>query len=138
MLRRDFLLLSAAVTLAPPMARAAGGTPYSPGLVERLLGEGRTVFVDFYTTWCTTCRAQGRAITALRAENPAYDAAIAFVDVDWDIHAGSALARGLAVPGRSTLVALKGGRELGRLVAVTDRGAIRGLLDTALAAAGAG
>jgi len=96
------------------------------------------VFVDFHTTWCSTCRAQGRAITALRAENPAYDAAIAFVDVDWDLHAASPLARRLAVRGRSTLVVLKGERELGRLVAVTDRAAIRALLDTALAAAGAG
>lgn len=135
MLRRDFLLLSAAVTLAAPMALAAGGTPYSPGLVDRLLAEGRTVFVDFYTSWCSTCRAQGRAIEALRAANPAYDAAIAFVDVDWDRFASSDLARRLAIPRRSTLVALKGNRELGRLVAVTDRAAIGALLDAALAAA---
>jgi len=45
------------------------------------------------------------------------------------------LTQRLATPRRSTLVALKGEQELGRLVAVTDRAEIQALLDTALTAA---
>lgn len=136
--RRDFLLLTAAVPLALPAAARAGALAYAPGLVDRLLAEGRTVFVDFTASWCSTCRAQARVIAALKAETPAYEAAIAFVDVDWDRYGGSDLARRLAIPRRSTLVVLKGDRELGRLVAATGRAEIKALLDTALAAATAG
>ncbi len=133
--RRDFLLLTAAVTLAAPApARAAGGIPYTPGAVDRALAEGKTVFLDFTASWCGTCRAQARVIAALRAENPAYDA-ITFIDVDWDSYARAEITRRLNVPRRSTLIALKGDRELGRIVAGTGRAEIKALLDAALAAA---
>jgi len=89
--RRDFLLLSAFVTLAPPMVRAdepANMAAYSPELLAAELKAGKTVFLDFNATWCTTCAAQGRAIDALRAANPAY-AAVSFINVDWDTWSGA-------------------------------------------------
>jgi thiol:disulfide interchange protein len=133
--RRDFLMLSAAVTLAAPTAaRAAGGTPYTPGAVDRALAEGKTVFLDFTASWCSTCRAQARVIEALRAEEPAY-AALTFIDVDWDTYSGAEITRRLNVPRRSTLIALRGDREIGRIVAGTGRDEIKALMDAALAAA---
>jgi thioredoxin 1 len=134
MQRRSFLALGTAALILPGIARAGIGTPYSPGLVDKELAAGRTVFLDAYTDWCSTCAAQERAITALREENPAYDA-ISFVALDWDVHSGSELAQRLRIPRRSTLIVLKGNQELGRLVAQTSRAAIKDLLDTALAAA---
>lgn len=136
--RRDFMLLSAAVTLTAPMAQAdepANMAVYSPELLTTELKAGKTVFLDFNATWCSTCAAQGRAIDALRAGNPAYGA-ISFINVDWDTWGGGDLVAQLNIPRRSTLVVLKGNQELGRIVADTSKAAIKALMDTALAAAG--
>ncbi len=84
--RRDFLLLTAAATLAPALSRAAP-LAYAPGLVEQRLAAGETLFLDFTASWCTTCAAQARVLAALKAENPAYEAAVTFIDVDWDLYA---------------------------------------------------
>jgi thiol:disulfide interchange protein len=93
------------------------------------------VFLDFKASWCSTCAAQERVITALRAENPAYDQAISFINVDWDQWGDGDLVQSLNIPRRSTLVVLKGDQELGRIVAGTAEDEIKALLDLALAAA---
>lgn len=134
MLRRTLLVSSAALALTGP-ALAASGQAYRRGLVEEELAAGKTVFIDFYTDWCVTCRAQGKAIRDVLAENPAYEANISFIKVDWDKHAQSPLAARLNIPRRSTLVVLRGDRELGRIVAGTRKAEIKALMDTALAAA---
>lgn len=132
--RRTFLVTSASLIAAGP-ALAANGKAYKKGLVEAELAAGKTVFVDFYTDWCSTCRAQGTKIRKLMAENPAYEANISFIKVDWDQHSGSTLARRLNIPRRSTLVVLRGDQELGRVVASTSTEKIKALMDTALNAA---
>lgn len=130
--RRAFFASAAALTVAGP---ALAQVDYVPGLVDKELAAGKTVFVDFAARWCTTCRAQERKINALKSDNPAYEANITFVRVDWDDHGNGELANRLNIPRRSTLVVLKGDEELGRIVAGTRTEEIKGLLDTALAAA---
>lgn len=132
--RRDFLLACAVVTLAMPLA-ARAATDYSPELLAAELGAGKTVFLDFKASWCSTCAAQERVITALREENPAYDQAISFINVDWDQWGEGDLVQSLNIPRRSTLVVLKGDQELGRIVAGTARDEIKALMDLALEAA---
>ena len=134
MQRRQFLTTSVAFVTAGS-AFAASGQAYRRGLVDEELAAGKTVFVDFYTDWCSTCRAQGKIIRELIASNPAYEQNISFVKVDWDRHAQSKLASRLNIPRRSTLVVLKGDEELGRIVAGTRKKDIKALMDTALAAA---
>lgn len=138
MQRRDFLVISGAAALMPMAARAGNGvgTAYQPGMVEAALAEGKTVFLDFYTTWCGTCDRQERVINALKAENPAYGETITFIKVDWDQHSRSDLAQRLRIPRRSTLVVLRGDAEIGRLVAETAEDRIKGLLDAALTVSG--
>lgn len=137
--RRDFLLLTATVSLAAPMAAqtalAAPPVPYAPGMVRSALKQGKVVFLDFHATWCSTCAAQTRVIDALRAGDPAYDKAIDFVVVDWDRFKDSDIARRLKVRQRATLIVLKGDRVLGRLDWETGRAKIKALMDTAVAAA---
>ena len=133
MIRRDFLLLSAAAMVASPAI--AGTVDYKPGLVDRELAAGKTLFLDFKTSWCSTCAAQERVINALRSANPDYDRHILFVDIDWDLYQTDPLTRSLAIPRRSTLVALKGDRELGRIVAGTSQSVIQELMDVALSVA---
>ncbi|MBY6202905.1 thioredoxin family protein [Maritalea mobilis] len=134
MTRREIFLGASALVLAPMAASAqsAAMIDYEPGLPERLLAEGHTVLLDFAASWCSTCRAQGRIIEALRAQNPAYDAAITFVRVDWDTYGQSEFAILLGVPRRSTLIMLRGEDELGRIIASTREDDIRALLDTAV------
>lgn len=134
--RRHFLAATAAtLALVPAAARANYGTPYTPGLVDRELAAGKTVFVGFSADWCTTCKAQERRLNVLMEANPAYRDAITFIRVDWDDYRGDELTQRLNIPRRSTLVVLKGDAELGRIVAGTREAEIKGLLDTALQAA---
>ena len=132
--RRSFLALSTA-SLSMPLAARAEFLDYTPGLVQERLAAGDTVFLDFTATWCSTCRSQGRTIRALKDENPAYDQAVTFIDVDWDTYGRSDLAQSLQIPRRSTLVVLKGDQELGRIVAQTGKSEIKALMDTALSVA---
>jgi thioredoxin 1 len=131
--RRTFLTLVPAAALMPALARAA--LDYTPGLVAERLAAGDTVFLDFKASWCTTCAAQERVIGALKGENPAYEEAITFINVDWDLYADDPLTTGLNIPRRSTLVVLRGDQELGRIVAGTSRDDIKALMDLALQAA---
>jgi thioredoxin 1 len=135
MQRREFLSLAASLTVLPFAARAGDAILYTPGAAEAAMDEGKIVLLDFWASWCSTCAAQERVLADLKAENPAYEQTITFFVVDWDQHGNGELSKALNIPRRSTLVALKGRQELGRIVAGTSRADIKALLDTALAAA---
>lgn len=137
--RRTLLLASAAsLAFAPSTLRAEMAKLfYTPGLAEKDMADGKVILLDFWASWCSTCRTQVRVMDALRAENPAYDKAIRFITVDWDEYGTGELAQKLQIPRRSTLVLLKGEQELGRTVAGTSKTEIKALLDAGLAAAGA-
>ncbi|WP_136442856.1 thioredoxin family protein [Pacificoceanicola onchidii] len=134
--RRDFLILTGAAT-ALPLTASAASMDYKPGLVSKHLKAGDTVFLDFKASWCSTCAAQERVINALKKQNPAYEQSIVFIDVDWDQYGKSDLVKSLKIPRRSTLVALKGDQELGRIIAQTSQSSIKALMDAALGAASA-
>lgn len=133
--RRKLMINATALLILPALPVLASSANYTPGLVDRQLAEGKTLFVDFRTSWCVTCAAQKRVIEALRSGNPAYDQTLSFVDVDWDIYSKDALSKRLKIPRRSTLVVLKGNQELGRIVAGTSKKDIKALMDIALQAA---
>jgi thioredoxin 1 len=133
--RRNFLAMTASLTLFPLASRAVAATMYTPGAAEAAMDAGKTVLLDFWASWCSTCAAQERVLAALKAENPAYEQNIAFFVVDWDEYGKGDLSKALNIPRRSTLVALKGRQELGRIVAGTSKEDIKALLDMALASA---
>ncbi len=137
--RRQILALTATTAMAaaflPSATMAAETVNYTPGLIERALADGKTVFVDYAADWCSTCARQERIISALRSENPAYNERIMFVRVDWDDYGQHDVSTSRNIPRRSTLLVLKGDQELGRIVAGTDTDTIRALMDTALTAA---
>jgi len=138
MQRRTFVTLAASGLILPTLslpALAGKRVFYTPGLAETAMADGKVVFLDFWTNWCSTCAAQERVISGLRADNPAYDAQITFITVDWDKYASGELSKALKIPRRSTLVALNGKTELGRIVAGTARKDIQALMDLALATA---
>ncbi|WP_420334007.1 thioredoxin family protein [Roseibium sp.] len=136
--RRRFLVTTAGAaltaTLLPTTAFANGMVDYAPGLIQKHLAAGKTVFVDYAASWCSTCARQERVISALRAANPAYDQTMVFVRVDWDAYGGHEVTTSRKIPRRSTLLVLKGDQELGRIVAGTSEQQIKALLDTGLQA----
>ena len=131
MQRRDFLALTAAVSLMPMAARAQF-VAYTPGLAEEAMARGDRIILDFYATWCSTCARQQRVMEELRAQNPAYDQNLTLIHVDWDEYGDGELSRRFNVPRRSTIIALKGAQELGRTVAGTSVSDIQALFDLAL------
>ena len=130
--RRHFLITSTALAVLPMAANAQmapeGWMDYEPGLIQSLLNEGKTVFVDYSATWCSTCKAQERAITDIRAATDKYETMV-FVRVDWDEYGRHAVTTSRKIPRRSTLLVLKGSEELGRIVAGTRVADIQALMD---------
>lgn len=136
MKRRDFILSASAFTAVSALGGVANAaTAYTPGLVDQELAAGKTVFLDFKASWCTTCAAQERVMDRLKAADPGYEKSITFIAVDWDEYGRSDLVKRLKVPRRSTLIVLKGDAELGRIVAGTKEADIKALMDAALKAA---
>ncbi|MCC0075859.1 MAG: thioredoxin family protein [Rhodobacter sp.] len=129
--RRDFLTLTAAVTLAPMAARAQF-IDYTPDLLEAAMQRGDRIILDFYATWCGTCARQQRVMADLRAANPAYDANLTLIHVDWDTWKDSDIVTWFNIPRRSTILALKGDEELARTVAGTSVAEIQAIFDAAL------
>jgi len=132
-LSRRWLIFSSvvvlgALVLSPAMAATI---PYSPDAFSAAKASGKPFILDFFADWCTTCAAQHRVLDKLRAKNPAYDA-IPFVQVDWDAEEHGPLVRAMHVPRRSTLIVLKGDKELGRIIAETSEDKIAALLKLAL------
>jgi len=61
----SLLMLTAALGWAWPRVASAEGVvwqKWSPELVEKLRGEGRTVYVDFTARWCATCQTNKAAV----------------------------------------------------------------------------
>lgn len=131
--RRILLLSAPALVLAGPLC-ADERTFYAPGMAEAAMAAGEVVILNFWTDWCSTCAAQERVIADLMAEESDYARKVRFIVVDWDKHGDGSLSRALKIPRRSTLVALKGQREIGRIVAGTGKPEIKALFDAALAA----
>jgi thiol-disulfide isomerase/thioredoxin len=135
MKRRIFLSAVFSILITSQVGYAKERIFYSPGLAEAAIEEEKVVFLDFWTNWCTTCVAQDRVIRELRSSNQTYDSRITFITVNWDQYSDAQISKRLKVLRRSTLIAMKGSKELGRLVAATSRKDIKELMDKALLAA---
>ena len=130
--RRSFLLTAAATAL-PLGAQAYPAEPFTPALWRDLRDQDRTVIFNYRAAWSLTCQIKADLIADALAENPAYQR-LTFIDVDWDTFGRSQLTERLRVERRSTLLVMKRGEEVARLVNEPYARRVRALLDTALAA----
>lgn len=130
--RRAFLLLSTAA-LIPGTAFAYPAQEFSPAVWSDLRDTDQTVILNYRATWSLTCQIKADLIAEALADNPSYGQLL-FVDVDWDTFGRSQLTERLKVKRRSTLLVMKNGKEVARLVNEPYARRVRALLDTALAA----
>ena len=125
--------LSLLFVAVPMVAQAeTGWTMYKPGLVKSAIIKGETLLLSYLSSWWGTCTRQKSVLKKLRASYPQYEKSITFVLIDWDTFGSHAVTTSREIPRRSTLVLIKGGTEIGRLVAQTSEQKIKTLLDNGL------
>lgn len=92
-----------------------------------LLAEPGVTLVDFTAAWCAPCQR----LTPILAElGGAYAGRARIVAVDVD--AEPAIAQGFRVTSMPTMVLVRDGREVGRIVGLRRRDVVAGALDRAL------
>lgn len=115
-----FIALSAIATIA----MAGDIKPYSQAEFDKLAQEGKPVVVDVSATWCPTCKAQKPIVDGLMKQ-PAYKD-VTLLTVDFD--AEKPTLKKFKVSMQSTLVAFKGGKEVGRSTGDTTPDGLEGLV----------
>lgn len=126
-----FLALILVVGSSMGAMAQATHTPYSDAVLAAAEKKGKPYLLDFYASWCLTCRAQDKVLGQLQAEDAKYKN-IQIIRVDWDDKASKPLIKANRIPRRSTLVMFEGKKELGRIVAQTGASKIRDLLELGL------
>ena len=102
--------------------------PYNEAAFKEATAAGRTVLLDFHADWCPVCRKQGPLLQSLVQEDKLKDVAAFKVNYDQE----SALKQEFKVTSQSTLIVLKGETVVSRATGVTDKAAIRALIEKGL------
>jgi thioredoxin 1 len=125
--RRAFAGVAAALVLGAGALPAAAFEfrPYDAAAVERAIRSGKPVVVHVYAPWCLQCHAQASILAKLSTDKR-FDG-IVFFKVDYDKQRD--VAKALKSP-RSTLIAWKGGKEVGRMSWGTSEASVLGVLAT--------
>jgi len=101
--------------------------PYSKVAFDKALADGKPVVVDFWASWCPTCKEQKPIVRGLMNEAKRKNLTLFLADFDKE----EALKKQLGVTMQSTLVVIKGGKEVARSTGQTDKAELAGLLDKA-------
>ena len=110
------VILAAAALLFSSQAGAFERLAYTNATLEwARAGEGPYV-VFVHADWCTTCRAQDRALEQLADDPRFFNLRIVVVDYDTQTH----IMRFFNTPERSTFVAFRGTTETLRMSGVTS------------------
>jgi len=121
------LIVSALLLTSAALTHAIEFQPYSAAALAAAQKADKPVALHFHADWCPTCRAQDKALQALKAE-PGLDVTVLKVNYDTE----KDLKRQYKVQSQSTMVVLRGEKERGRLVGDTSEAAIRTALKSAL------
>lgn len=121
------VIVSALLLAAASLAQAVEVKPYSAQALADAEKAGQPVALHFHADWCPTCRAQDKTLQSLKAEK-GLDLTVLTVSYDTE----TALKKRFQVRMQSTMVVLKGGKEVARLAGDTSADGIRGALKAAL------
>ncbi|MEO9822004.1 MAG: thioredoxin family protein [Paracoccaceae bacterium] len=131
--RRRFIMSSAAMCLIPSMGQAYSAQMFSPNLWSEMRESSDVVIMNYRASWSLTCQIKADILAELIATHPQYKR-LTFVEVDWDTFGPSVLTQRLGVKRRSTLLVMKQGKEVARVVNEPFVPPIQALLDRALTA----
>lgn len=120
--------LAVAFHLITTAAMAGDIKPYDQAAFTEAKDSGKTVLLDFHADWCPVCKKQGPLLQSLAQEDKFKDVVVFKVNYDKE----SALKKHLKVTSQSTLIVLKGGKEVSRATGVVDKTDIRALIEKGL------
>ena len=126
--RRTFISVLTGLLFMSGMSFANESIIYTPGLIKERLSKGETLFVDYSATWCSTCKRQEKILTEIRKKISYYDEKMTFIKIDWDTFKDHEVTSSRNIPRRSTLLVLRGSKEIGRIIAGTDSKEIEALM----------
>ena len=132
MKRRDLILSASAALALPISAQAYSPVVYAPSDWRSLRDEGKAVVLNFRASWSLTCQIKADILAELVATDPLYQS-LTFMEVDWDTFGPSEWTKRLKVTRRSTLVAMRGRKEIARVENEPYATSIKRFLDGALA-----
>lgn len=120
-------VVSASVVLAGLAATPvlAAEQAYSAAAMKAAQAAGKPIVIDVSATWCSTCAAQ-KPIVELLLKEPKFKNLVLF-RIDYDNQKRAM--RTFGVQERSTFVAFKGEKEVGRSTGDTDKASIEKLFD---------
>lgn len=121
------VIAAAALSLAAGFAHALDIQPYSAERLSAAQKAGKPVAVHFHAEWCSTCKAQEKALNALKAE-PGLDLTLLVADYDKE----KDLKKQYKVRSQSVLIVFRGEQEKARLAGETDIDALRSALKAGL------
>jgi thiol-disulfide isomerase/thioredoxin len=108
--------------------RAAEWRPFDNSALKDAQAAGKTVVIDFHATWCPTCAKQKPVLEKLIGESEFKNVAAFVADYD----NSSELKKQMKITKQSTIVVLKGEREVARATGVTKEAELRTLLKKGL------
>ena len=108
-------------------AQAGSLKPYNSADFDKALSAGKTIVVHVHADWCPVCHRQAPALQSL-ADDPAM-AGAEFVQVNFDKDRDFLKAN--RISGQSVILVFKDGREVKRLVGVTDSDSIQSTVKAA-------
>jgi thioredoxin-like negative regulator of GroEL len=123
-----YLASAVAVAALPQFAFAAERVAFDRAAFDAALKSGKPVLIDVSASWCPTCHAQARVVNGLTA-TPKY-ADYTIFEVNYDTEKD--IMRSFGAQQRSTLIAFKNGKEVGRIVGDTRAASIEALLGKAI------
>ena len=126
--REAFVLLSMALTTFAVSASAAERVAFDRNAFDAALKTSRPVLIDISASWCPTCQRQKAILSELTQK--AQFASFTIFEVNYDTEKD--VMRSFGAQQRSTLIAFKGGVEVGRIVGDTRPSAIEALLAKAI------
>jgi thiol:disulfide interchange protein len=116
------------ISLCAQPASAGEIKPYNAVEFKKLATQGKPILLDIRADWCATCAAQAPVIRDLMAQSKYKDLTAFTINFDTD----AALLLDYHVEVQSTLIIMKGTREIGRSVGDTSKEAIERLLNAAI------
>jgi thiol-disulfide isomerase/thioredoxin len=118
-----------ALAAVPALAGCGGGdSAHASVAPASMRAEERVTVLDFHAPWCGTCKKQEQVLAGLAADPALRNVEVVKVDFD----TATEEKKKHRVGKQSTLVVLKGDKEVARATGLTDPDQIRALIAKAL------